>query len=202
MFQRMSAGKHSSRGCGWLPAGLLSTPIAPPCLGLFVHKAGTIIPSLGQPRGLILLAAELSGVCQGGWLGFGTRAVCRGSASSFLHCVWHRGQIQCCFCQWFYQSSEHPTTTWVTPRAWATICAICLQGLALWDGAWRGSMEGATRARVHRGAVLWQGSGCMQAGPAPIPFCIVFLKSGAEGMPGRGAQGSFQDMVLGCRILQ
>lgn len=37
----------------------------------------------------------------------------------------------------------------------------------------------------------------MQAGPAPIPFCIVFPKSVAEGMPGQGCSGQLSRHCLG-----
>lgn len=60
-----------------------------------------------------------------------------------------------------------------------------------------GSVEGVTRAGMHHGAVLKQGSSCTQAGPAPIPFCIVFLKSVAEGMPGQGCSGQLLGHSLG-----
>lgn len=90
MFWRMSVGKLSCHGCGWLPAGFLSRLTATLCPALLVSKAGTIIPPLGQPRGLILLAAELSehGTVKivrvaGSDLGPGLLA--RGPASSFLH---------------------------------------------------------------------------------------------------------------------
>lgn len=60
-----------------------------------------------------------------------------------------------------------------------------------------GSMEGASRAEVHQSAVLLQGSNCMHTGPAPIPFCTVFLKSVAEGMPGQEFSGKLSRHGLG-----
>lgn len=60
-----------------------------------------------------------------------------------------------------------------------------------------GSMDGASRAEAHHGAVLLQGGIRRQAGPAPILFCILFLKSVAEGMPGQGCSGKLSRHGLG-----
>lgn len=71
----------------------------------------------------------------------------------------------------------------------AAICAICLQTWHSGMGHEVRSTERATRAEGHPGAVQLQGSSCTQAGPASIPFCVVFLKSIAEGIPGQGCLG-------------
>lgn len=56
-------------------------------------------------------------------------------------------------------------------------------------GTWGGEDRGCCQRRVHHGAALQQGNSCTLAGPAWMSFCLVFLKSGAKGMPGQGCPG-------------
>lgn len=197
----MNAGKHSSPGCGWPPAWLLSRLTAPPCLGLLICKAGTIIPLWGSPGDW---SCWQQGSVEHGTVGFlrvvgsdlGPGLLARGPASSCLHPSLHatlRPNPVLPLPE-ALPRAEQPTTTWVTPQAWAA----CRQPPSVPSAckAWHfgmghgvGSMEGASRAEVHHGAVLLQGGICRQAGPAPIPFCILFLRSVAEGMPGQGCSG-------------
>lgn len=115
MFQRMSAGKHSSHGCGWL----LSSLVAPPCISLLVCKAGTIIPPLGQPRGLIFLAAELSEAWHSGLAQIWGQGYLPGPQPLpllFVVCD-TEAKSSVSFTSGFTKAAEHPTTTWVTPQA-------------------------------------------------------------------------------------